>query len=535
MKCGEAIIATLERYGATTLFGIPGVHTLELYRGIINSSISSVLTRHEQGASFMADGYARAVDKPAICCVISGPGVTNAATGVGQAYSDSVPMFVLASGAHRDHEGLGKGHLHECKEQRLVMEPITAAAVRATSQLELPQILATLWSTMLGPRPRPVYLEVPIDLLDEEVQEPWAFIEPQVTNAAPNADLVAQAAVALSGARSPLLIVGGGARGATAVIDQFARMIDAPVLTTAAGKGVIDERDSRVAGTIMRRAAVRKELSGFDVVVAIGTDLASTETACDQLPIEGTLIRIDIDEDHRDDYPEAIFLAADAATAVEQLTRALSDLPATQPTHSAAEQAARLLNIARADAPAYHGWHRQILDELFREIDQDALIYSDMTQLAYAGTQNVPLSSHSRWNHPSGFGTLGYGLPAAIGGCVAAPEKQVVAIVGDGGIMYTVPELATIAELGLNLTLVVWNNSALGQIRDDMINLGMQAYDVRPTPPDFALLANSMGVRAIVPASLAEIAPAMLDAKKNGPTLVLLNEDTLKASLQVTE
>ncbi|MFD0885540.1 thiamine pyrophosphate-binding protein, partial [Streptosporangium algeriense] len=178
MRCGEAIVAILRRYGADTLFGIPGVHTLEYFRGLTRQGMRVVLPRHEQGASFMADGYARTTGRPAVCCVITGPGVTNAATGIGQAYADSVPMFVLASVTASATLGRGRGHLHECKDQRGIAEPITGLALSARRAEEIPELLARAWGTLTSGRPRPVYLEVPIDVLAEEVGDGWDPLPP---------------------------------------------------------------------------------------------------------------------------------------------------------------------------------------------------------------------------------------------------------------------------------------------------------------------------------------------------------------------
>ena len=169
--CGEALMQLLEAYGVTTVFGIPGEHTLELYRGIEKSSLRVVTPRNEQGASFMADGYARVTGEPGVCTLITGPGVTNASTGIGQAYADSIPMLVISSANDRLSLGRGWGRLHETTDLCAITRPITALSEMVLDPLELPGLVAQAFGIFRSQRPRPVHIAIPLDVLEMPVEE----------------------------------------------------------------------------------------------------------------------------------------------------------------------------------------------------------------------------------------------------------------------------------------------------------------------------------------------------------------------------
>ncbi|NCF38313.1 MAG: decarboxylase, partial [Gammaproteobacteria bacterium] len=171
--CGEALMQLLEAYGVTTVFGIPGEHTLELYRGIGNAKLRAVTPRNEQGASLMADGYARVTGEPGVCTLITGPGVTNASTGIGQAYADSIPMLVISSANDRPSLGRGWGRLHETTDLCAITRPITAFSEMVLDPVELPGLIARAFGIFRSQRPRPVHIAIPLDVLETPVTEDW--------------------------------------------------------------------------------------------------------------------------------------------------------------------------------------------------------------------------------------------------------------------------------------------------------------------------------------------------------------------------
>lgn len=212
LTAGQALVRLLANYGVDTVFGIPGVHTLELYRGLPGSGIRHVLTRHEQGAGFMADGYARVSGKPGVCFVITGPGVTNVATAIGQAYADSVPLLVISSVNHSASLGKGWGCLHETQDQRAMTAPITAFSALALSPEQLPELIARAYAVFDSERPRPVHISIPLDVLAAPVAHDWsAAVARRPGRGVPCSEALRAAAERLAAARRPMLIAGGGA------------------------------------------------------------------------------------------------------------------------------------------------------------------------------------------------------------------------------------------------------------------------------------------------------------------------------------
>ena len=208
---GEALVTLLEGYGVELVFGIPGVHTISLYKGLPGSAIRHVLTRHEQGAAFMADGYARATGKPGVCLLITGPGITNAATAMGQAYSDSIPMLVLSAVNQRSSLGRGYGQLHELQDQRRLTSALTGFSATALTPGDVPDLIARAFALFSGSRPRPVHIELPLDVIDSPAEGDWR-VRRLNGPPEPRQGEVLAAAELLRAARRPLIIAGGGGR-----------------------------------------------------------------------------------------------------------------------------------------------------------------------------------------------------------------------------------------------------------------------------------------------------------------------------------
>ena len=238
--CGEALMHLLGDYGVDTVFGIPGEHTLELYRGIESSGVRHVLTRHEQGAGFMADGYGRVTGKPGVCTLITGPGVTNCATPLAQAYADSVPMLLVSSANRSESLGKGWGCLHEIADQSAVTAPLTAFSAMVRTPEDIPELIAQAFTVFHSRRPRPVHISVPLDLLGLPVEGRWeARVPPQRPVAPPAA--IDSAAALLVTARRPVILVGGGAQDAGDCVRRLCERLDAAVISSNAGKGVVPE------------------------------------------------------------------------------------------------------------------------------------------------------------------------------------------------------------------------------------------------------------------------------------------------------
>lgn len=519
--CGEALIQLLERYGVDTVFGIPGAHTLELYRGLAHSGIRHVQARHEQGAGFMADGYARISGRPGVCVLISGPGVTNAATPMGQAYADSIPMLVISSCTPSASLGKGWGCLHEITDQRAVTAPLTSLSATALAPSDLPELLGQAFAGFAAARPRPAHITVPTDVLAQPAPGAWA---PRTLPARPQPDqgAVQAAAALLALAQRPLLIVGGGAGGDLAAL---AERLGAAVVTSNAGKGLVPSAHPLCVGASSWRRPTQRYIAQADVVLAIGTELSETDSYIDRLPLDGQLIRIDIDiRKLNDRYPCAVGICADAAATVAALLAALPAAPADRVAAVCAEVAAVRAEVAGKLSPTERQ-HLRVLEVLRAALPADALIIGDMTQLVYTATFALPTELPHRWHYAAGYCTLGCALPMAIGARLAAPTTPVVALAGDAGFLFTLQELATAAELGLSLPIILWNNTGLGQIRAGMDARGIPHVGVTPHNPDFLKLAEAFGCRSARPASAADLADAIAAALAAPvPTLIEVRE-----------
>jgi 5-guanidino-2-oxopentanoate decarboxylase len=507
--------------GIDTVFGIPGVHTLELYRGLAATGLRHVLVRHEQGAGFAADGYARLSGRPAAAMVISGPGLTNILTAVGQAYSDSVPLLVIASTPLRASLGKGWGVLHELADQRRVAEGVFGTARTALSAEDVRDHLRAALLGFRTRRPRPAYLEIPLDLLAETTTAIAHRFDFDGALPQPDPVLIQRAAARLHSARRPLILAGGGARGAAAELRALAERLDAYVATTAAGKGLLPEAHPLHLGASLPYRETQALIAGADVVLAVGTELSETDLyTSTRLNIPGELIRIDIDPVKlSDQYGAGLGLLADAAPALRLLAEALPERTALRALGDTAQTHRPDGLLRHADAPTRA---RALALAAIREaLPAESALFTDMTQIAYLGNYAYPCERPGSWFHPSGYGTLGWAFPAALGAKLAAPSQAVAALAGDFGVQFSWSELATAVELKLALPLIVWNNQSLGQIRDDMIGASIPPTGVSALNPDLCRYAEACGAYSIKVTSPQHLSAAIRQALgAERPTLI---------------
>ncbi|MEM5340391.1 5-guanidino-2-oxopentanoate decarboxylase [Paraburkholderia azotifigens] len=499
--CGEALVTLLEGYGVEYVFGIPGVHTVELYRGLAASSIQHVTPRHEQGAGFMADGYARVTGKPGVCFVITGPGMTNIATAMGQAYADSIPMLVISSVNARRELGSGDGRLHELPSQRDVFAGLAAFSHTLLDAAELPRVLARAFAVFESARPRPVHIEIPLDVIVAPAD--GMNMAPAVLPARPaaSANALAVAVDLLADARRPLILAGGGAVHAAAELRELAERLQAPVALTINAKGLLPCGHPLLIGSTQSLPETRAMVCDADVVLAVGTELGETDydVVFDQgFVIKGQLIRIDIDAQQlMRNFRADLAITADAQQAMSSLSVRLHERPAPvrEPDWGAARvQKVRLAVWASYDAPTRS--QKQLIDTIAIALP-GVIIAGDSTSPVYAGNFVYDAPVPRCWfNSSTGYGTLGYGLPAAIGAKLAALERPVVCLIGDGGIQFTLPELASAVEARVPVIVLLWNNLGYGEIRKYMAARDITPVGVDIYTPDFLKLAKGFGCEA---------------------------------------
>ena len=525
--CGVALVELLIDHGIDHVFGIPGVHTVELYRGLAGSGIRHVTPRHEQGAGFMADGFARASGRPAACFIITGPGMTNISTPMGQAYGDSVPMLVISAVNQRHELGMGLGVLHELSDQRALVRNVAAFSHTLQRPDELPAVIDRAFAVFEASRPRPVHIELPLDVIDMPADEMRTTRGPRPSKPAPDATAIALAAERLRAAKRPVIAAGGGAVGANDALRRLAELIDAPTALTSNAKGLLPPHHPLLLNGYSAGPGVGECFAEADVVLAIGTEIGETDYGFEGSPtFPGAMIRIDIESDQttRNAQPE-ISIVADATLAIERLCEAVGKPMEREQTGAA--RTARATSQATRNMEARFVRHLRML-EIVREVLPDSIIVGDSTEPVYSGQTHFAANGPRSWFCSStGFGTLGYALPAAIGAKLACPDRPVVAIVGDGGLMYTVAEMASAVGAETPIICLLWNNQAYMEIRHAMIAAQVAPVGVDLHSPDFVALAHSMGWEAERVPRLEALGDLLaLAATRSRSTLIELTEET---------
>lgn len=518
---GAQISHQLKSRGVEVIFGIPGVHNQELYRGIEEAGIRHILARHEQGAGFMADGYARATGRPGVCYVISGPGLCNIMTPMGQAYSDSVPMLVISSCLNPTDVGRGRGRLHEMKDQRAAAETVTDWSVEAADAAGAYHLIDKALLEFTRQRARPKHIQVPIHLLQSQ------------TTAAPNQPATVYSErpssmpldkAMLAGVRRPLIIIGGGAVAAKVL--PLLQRIGAAVFETQAARGIVPDTYPLHFGSMLERPEAEAVVASADLVMVIGSELNEVDIWRENIGQKVPLIRVDLDPEMLSSADTGIGILADAAKFVAELLAALGPDWTAATGWSAGEVAAKRQLWNGHVAAEYPGL-APLLTCLKRALPVETMIYSDMTQFAYAALMTWPMDRPGHWHHPYGFGTLGYALPAAIGGAIGRPGKPTIAIAGDYGFQYTAQELATAVELGLPLPIILWDNGKLGAIEASMVSAQIAPNAVIQQNPDFRKLADAYGAYATAPRSLAALSADVQAAlAADRPTLIHVTPQT---------
>ncbi len=517
----------LAAYEVDTVFGMAGTMTLELYRGIARSGMRHVQCRNEQGASLMADGYARATGKPGVCVVIGGPGVTNAATGIAQAYSDSQPMLVLSGAAPTLSQGKGWGAIHELSDQAAVTAPFTAFSAMVRHPDELPELIARAYAIFRGGRPRPVHLSLPRDVLPLPVESEW---QPRRSPRLPLADpaLIEEAAEVLARSKRPLILVGGGALGTGKALAEIAGWLGAPVLATNAGKGILPESHPLSLGASILMEASQQALKDADTVLLVGSEVAAGDHFLTKLEIGGDIVRIDIDPTELTSvYPAAVPVLGDARAALPALAAALSRRQAASHRSQGEQRVRDILGRNAARMTEAERRHARVWKTLRAALPADGIVMGDATQIVYTGTSAMPMEMERCWYYSGSYCALGFAVPMAIGARIGAPHRSVIAVAGDGGVMFTVNELATAAEEHVALPVVVWNNDALQAIVEGMDERQIPRIGVLPKSPDFVRLAESLGCRGVRAAGAESLAQCVREALgADRPTLIEVRQDS---------
>jgi acetolactate synthase I/II/III large subunit len=477
---GERLVEGLAARGVEVVFGIPGVHTVELYRGLSGSPVRHVTARHEQGCAFMADGYARASGKPGVAFVITGPGLLNALTAMGQAAADSVPILVISGVNRRASLGLGLGLLHELPDQAAMVRPLCPTR-QIADPAQVGEVLDWAFETMLTGRPGPVHIEVPTDVMPlpcEALPRP-APTKPAVLPA-PN-DLIA-AAQKLNAANRVVILAGGGARGQESVLRTLAEKLDAPVVETVNARGMLHGHPLCVPAS-PSLDATRALIAMADQLLAVGTEFGPTDYDMyvrGGFPDVSTMIRIDRSPEQLARHQAALALCGDAGATVSALLPLLTAKSGDGSDRAEATRTAARAELAELDVLMPK---RLEMVETIRSAMPGCLIVGDSTQPVYAANLYYDHDRPGGWfNAATGFGALGFGPGAAVGAALAAPGVPVVCLIGDGGLQFSPGELRTAVDEKLPITFLVWNNAAFNEIADAMRGANTEIIGCSPSP-----------------------------------------------------
>lgn len=518
---GAAVVDALVAHGVRDVFGIPGTHNLEIYRYLPTSGIRHVVTRHEQGAGYAADGYARVSGRPGVLITTSGPGITNAVTALATAYADSIPVLAISPGPPRGQVRADVGWLHEVKDQQALLDAATGRSVRVESADEIPEVLAAVFEELATTRPRPVHLEVPVDVLEGEWQRRAVTVRALPEPVGPGRARAEEIAGLLDGASCPLVVAGGGARGAG---EQIRALADygVPVLTTVNGKGILDESHGAALGASIRLPAAHRAMNEADLLMVVGSELGDSDlwggVVAPGVPGSRTVVRIDIApaQMHKN-VPADVPVVGDAAVVLGELVEVLRQKGFAARAVDQAQRAA-----IDADAEADAGPWAEIQRALWAALPADTVVAGDSSQVTYYGTvHHWPFTPANRLLYPTGYATLGYGLPAAIGAKVAEPARPVVAVFGDGAAMFSIQELITATEQRLAIPVVIVDNGGYGEIREQMIERGIEPQAVDLYRPDIPGLARAIGAHGVVAADAVDIGRLAAEAlHAERPTLI---------------
>ncbi len=525
----QTLIATLRAYNVNTIFGIPGVHTLPIYDVLQQEQgIRHVLTRHEQGAGFMADGYARISGQPGVVCTITGPGVTNVATPVADAYADSVPLLVISTSLPRASRGQFRGELHGTKDQFGSMEALAGWTRAVESVEEIPTALRDAFRIMRSGRPRGAYLEIPLDILEEQanvdIPTPTLASDELIP---PSHDAIRAAARLLSEARHPLIMAGAGVTSAHAneQLRQLAELLQAPVLLGGKSHDVLPTDHPLV---IAARGYAPKELQPLaedsDVVLVVGSKLGAQRTNTTVLeggkvstlktrdasiPLPSKLIHIDIDPTEiGHNYPASVGIVADAGLALTALLDALRQSSCAAEPRT--ETIAQIKESLRTRVRRAYGENVALLDGLREGLPRNGIVVADMTMLGYASAQYLPVYEPRTFIHPSELCSIGCGLPLALGAKIAAPKQPVVALCGDGGFLLNVGELATAVQEKIPVVTVIFNDGTYTAVKSDQHRrFGSRYIATDLVAPDYVALAQAFHARAVRAESPTELRDAI--------------------------
>lgn len=533
MTGGEAIVRTLRAQGVDTVFGLPGAQMYPLWDALQREggAVRTITSRHEQGAAYMALGYAKATGRPGVYTVVPGPGALNTTAALCTAWGCNTPVLCLTGQVPSAFLGKGRGHLHELPDQLATLASLTKWAARIDAPADAPAAVQEAFRRMLSGRPGPVSLEMCWDTLAQSADVTLPATVAPEPPPAPDPEAVAAAARLLANAERPLIMVGGGAQHAGEAVLALAEMLDAPVTAFRSGRGVVAEDHPLGVSS----AAAHRLWADTDVLIGIGSRLelqymrwGGMMRLVDAPAPPPHLVRIDIDPREMERLRPHAGVVADAAAGAWALAEAVARLRSPgEAARADARQRIVAAKLAAAQAIAKVQPEMAYLQAIRDVLPRDGFFVEELCQAGFTSYYGFPVYEPRTYVTPGFQGTLGFGYPTALGVKAAQPDRAVVSISGDGGFLFNAGELATAAQERLAVVAVVFNNGAYGNVqRDQQERFGGRVIGAALRNPDFVRLAESFGVAAQRVETPAALRPALERAlAADAPALIEVRVD----------
>ncbi len=522
---GTQVVKALELLNVEVIFGIPGVHTVELYRGLEATKIRHVTARQEQSAGFMADGYARLSGKPGVCFVITGPGVTNVLTPMAQARADSIPLLIFSTVNDGGQENKAVGPLHDLPNQEMLVKQIALESFTIKKADETTSTILKAFSIMLSKRPGPVHIQIPVGILTEPAKKLTELSANYKLNKPIPRRKINPIRYKIDSSQNPLILIGGGTQTSKDSVKKLVEKLDCPVISTVNARDVLGGHPLHIPGSPSLEE-VRKVIKNADLIIAIGTELGETDYDMFQdnlFPEFSNLVRVDIDKVQLSkSSTKSLNLKADSKVFCDSI------LPLVlQKNNDRAQKIVATCNqIIKSELSECYGTCQLLLKTIVENLP-NAILVGDSTQPIYLGNLYCELSVKNRWfNSATGYGTLGYATPASIGAKIASPERPVICIIGDGGIQFTLSELGTARDENIAVFFLIWNNYEYKEIRTYMESKNISPIGTNPKPPKFDLLAKSYNLEYKAIKSSKQLSEALLKFAETSKSIIVeLNEN----------
>jgi acetolactate synthase I/II/III large subunit len=527
---GQLVVESLLALGADTVFGLPGIHVLPIWEALRTSEIRTYGFRTELNAGFASCGWAHVTARPAPLLLSTGPGALNALTALMEAASSHLPVVAIAGQVPTDLVGRGRGFLHELRDQRGSFSPVVKWTGQARETADVPLLISEAFRHALTPPSGPCYVEVPFDLLTgiTSVPVPDGLDREPAMPVPAGPVALREAAHLLSTRPDPVIWAGGGVirSGAWREVMEVAELLDAPVATTYMGKGAIPEDHPLSAGSGCDEAAFREMLNHAGVVLCVGTELGAETTAQYSLRFAGRLVQIDADATRIGATYPALGLVGDARTTL----RALIPLLTKRDGGGAARARVVRERIEQGLGRQGRDLERHLLRAIESTLPRDAVTAWDMTILGYWAAAHYPASRPRRFLYPLGSGTLGFAWPAALGAKAALPGTASLAVVGDGGFLYSIAELLSARQHSLAAKLLLIDDGGYGILREYEMSASEEVFGVDLAQPDFEALIASCGVP--VRRTSADRIESDLEWAQaiEGPAAIVLHERLISAA-----